>query len=239
MSGAARYALYFAPAANSPFWRFGCGWLGRDPETGAAPAPPDLEGAAAEDWTAKELANLRNSPANYGFHATLKPPFRLRDGLTRAAFEDAAAAFAAEQTAFLCPDVQVMALGRFIAFRLAAPSPDMTALAAAAVERLDEFRGPQTEAELAKRRAAGLSERQEAMLQAWGYPYVMDEFRFHMTLTGGIGDEDKRERLAAALKRMARAAGAGGPMRVDGVALYEQSAAGAPFTLFRRLPFGG
>ena len=27
---------------------------------------------------------------------------------------------------------------------------------------------------------------QEALLQRWGYPYVMEEFRFHLTLTGRL-----------------------------------------------------
>ena len=223
---AARYALYFAPAADSAFWRFGCAWLGRDPESGDRPASPALTGDAARDWPPDALAALKTSPANYGFHATLKPPFRLADGRSRAELEAAAAAYAARRSPFVCPDVRVQALGRFIAFRLAVDAPEMTALAAAAVEAIDEFRGPQTEAELAKRRASGLTDNQERMLAAWGYPYVMDEFRFHMTLTGSIADDAKRDRLAAALHGMAEAAGAAGPMRVDGVALYEQGCAG-------------
>lgn len=236
---AVRYALYFAPASDSPFWRFGCAWLGRDPESGDSPIRPPLVGDAAGDWDETALEAATRSPANYGFHATLKPPFRLAGGVTHEQLETAAAAFARRQRPFRCVDVGVAALGRFIAFRLLEPSFEMQALAARAVESLDAYRGPQTEEELAKRRAAGLSERQERMLQAWGYPYVMDEFRFHMTLTGAIADDGRRERLAAALARMADDAGARGPMLVDGLALYEQPAPGAPFTLLRRLPFGG
>lgn len=236
---AARYALYFAPAAESPFWRFGCAWLGRDPERGGAPARPSLGGDAAQDWDETAVEAVTRSPANYGFHATLKPPFRLSEGTTREQLLTAAAAFAKRQRPFRCADVGVAALGRFIAFRLLEPSFEMQALAARAVESLDAYRGPQTEEELAKRRAAGLTERQERMLKAWGYPYVMDEFRFHMTLTGAIADDGRRERLAVDLARLAEDAGARGPMLVDGLALYEQPEPGAPFRLFRRLPFGG
>lgn len=238
-SAAPRYAVYFAPGADSAFWRFGCAWLGRDPETGARIERPELGGPAAGDWSVDELEKLTASPSNYGFHATLKPPFRLGEGRTPEALETAVEAFAGARAPFECPNVRPAALGRFIAFRLAEPSPDMYDLAAAVVEAFDPFRGPQTPEELDKRRAAGLTERQEAMLVGWGYPYVMGEFRFHMTLTSAIADAEKRARLATSLESMAETSGAVGPMRVDGVALYEQAAAGAPFQLLRRFPFGG
>lgn len=236
---AARYAIYFAPPADSPFWRFGCAWLGRDPESGARPERPGLPASAAADWSEETLAAVTASPANYGFHATLKPPFRLAAGRTLDELTAAAADFAAEQSPFVCPRVEPAELGRFIAFRLTSGMAPMQGLAEAAVRAFEDFRDPQTEAELAKRRAAGLSDRQEALLQAWGYPYVFEEFRFHMTLTEAIADDGKRARLAAALHDMAAAAGAVGEMAVDGVALYEQPEPGAAFTLLRRLPFGG
>ncbi len=238
MSDAARYAVYFAPEAASAFWRFGCAWLGRDPETGAAPARPRLSEPVAADWDDASLGEITASPGNYGFHATLKPPFRLAVGRSLPELEAAAEAFAGQQRPFVCPNVRVAALGRFIAFRLATDSAGMQALAAAAVEHFDAFRAPQSEAELAKRRGDGLSGRQEALLRAWGYPYVFEEFRFHMTLTGSIADGARRARLATALDGLAAAAGAAGPMAAAGVALYEQQAPGAPFRLIRRLPFG-
>lgn len=234
-----RYAVYFAPPADSPFWRFGCNWLGRDSETEAPQVRPELDGDAAADWDPQALDAITASPSRYGFHATLKPPFRLLAGQSLETLEAAAVAFAAAQTSFICPNVAPAALGRFIAFRLAEPLPEMHALAAAAVKAFEPFRGLQTPDELAKRRAAGLSDYQEAMLVRWGYPYVMAEFRFHMTLTSAIADDAVRNRLAENLAVMAAASGATGPMRVDGVALYEQQSAGAPFRLIRRLPFGG
>jgi hypothetical protein len=41
-----------------------------------------------------------------------------------------------------------------------------------------------SEAQLARRREGGLTPAQDALLLRWGYPYVMEEFRFHITLTG-------------------------------------------------------
>ncbi len=239
MSGPPRYGVYFAPAADSAFWRFGCAWLGRDPETGEALAPPPLPDALAEAWPEGELAELRKAPAGYGFHATLKPPFRLAAGRTLDELNAVVDGLAGRLAPFVSPDVRVAALGRFIAFREAETTDAMRALAASCVADLDAFRAPAPPEELAKRRRAGLSARQEAMLVRWGYPYVMDEFRFHMTLTGGIADDGRRARLAEALEDMAAAAGAAGPMPVTGFALYEQPAPDAPFQLLRRIPFRG
>ena len=51
------------------------------------------------------------------------------------------------------------------------------------------FARPPGAAELERRRKAGLSAAQEKMLLRWGYPYVLDEFRFHLTLTGRLQPE--------------------------------------------------
>jgi len=239
VSGPARYAVYFAPAAETPLWRFGSAWLGRDALTDETLARPPLPEPAADDWDAAALDALTESPAGYGFHATLKPPFRLAEGETKQAFEVEAEAFAAAQAPFDCEGLAVAELGRFIAFRVAPNQPLLQMLASNAVRAFDRFRAPAGEAEMAKRRKAGLSEVEEAMLQRWGYPYVFDAFRFHMTLTGPIADAGARARLAKALQAMAAEAGVGETLAVDGIALYEQPGAGAPFRLFRRLPFGG
>src|SRR5438445_432365 len=48
--------------------------------------------------------------------------------------------------------------------------------------------------------ATGLSARQAELLARWGYPYVHDEFRFHMTLTGPIADDERPAFLASLVK---------------------------------------
>jgi hypothetical protein len=55
--------------------------------------------------------------------------------------------------------------------------------------QLDGFRAPPSEVELARRRQSRLSPAQEQHLRDWGYPYLMDQFRFHMTLTGRLSRE--------------------------------------------------
>ena len=64
------------------------------------------------------------------------------------------------------------------------------------MRELDDFRAPPSEPELARRRKANLSATQEALLTQWGYPYVMEEFRFHITLSGRLG-RDAEATMAA------------------------------------------
>ena len=233
----ARYAIYFAPAPDSPFWRFGSAWLGRDAGLGIPLQRPALSGDAFTDWDDAALETLTASPRNYGFHATLKPPFRLAEGQAVESLIQAAEGFARSQQVFDCPAVGVAPLGHFIAFRMMEPCQVMAGLAEACVKTFEPFRAPLNAAELEKRHAADLTPRQSALTAEWGYPYVFEEFRFHMTLTGAIADAAVRERLAASLKEMAEAEGASGLMRADAIAVYEQPSPGAPFRLLRRIPF--
>ncbi|MYF89607.1 MAG: DUF1045 domain-containing protein, partial [Boseongicola sp. SB0676_bin_33] len=74
----------------------------------------------------------------------------------------------------------------FLALTPVGDAPALQCLAHNLVAELDWLRATPTGAELARRRAARLTSSQEANLLRWGYPYVMDEFRFHMTLTGKL-----------------------------------------------------
>ena len=70
----ARYALYFSPVTNSPLASFGAVSLGR---TATTPRPDNV-GSPHPDKA--RWLSLTQSPAHYGFHATLKAPFELRPG---------------------------------------------------------------------------------------------------------------------------------------------------------------
>lgn len=229
---APRYAVYFAPSAGGALWRFGSAWLGRDAETGAYPARPPAEGFAPQ-----RLDELTAEPRRYGFHGTLKPPMALAPGRSEADLLAACAGFAASRTAFEAPPPRLAALGRFLALVPSAPSPELDALAADCVRAFDALRAPLTARELDRRRASGLSDRQDRHLRDWGYPYVMEEFRFHMTLTGGL-DAAERERLAVILERLTAPLSVE-PLPVDAVALFVQREHGAPFRILARFPFRG
>jgi hypothetical protein len=146
----------------------------------AHPALPNL---------ALSLAQITQSPRKYGLHATIKPPFRLASGVSRAALEDACVGLCQAQMLFPIGALQLTPLGRFLA--LCPPeSGALSDFAAKCVRDLDRFRAPPTAAELARRQAGGLTIRQQANLAAWGYPYVLEDFRFHITLTGRLPKRD-------------------------------------------------
>ncbi|MFX4223937.1 MAG: DUF1045 domain-containing protein [Thalassobaculum sp.] len=229
---APRYALYVAPAPGSALAEFGADWLGRDCATGEIRTQPTVEGVSAE-----RLAVLTESARGYGFHATIKPPFYLHAGRSEADLIEAFAAFAATREPF---DVRLglRSLGGFLALMMTPPDHRMNALAADAVRDLDPFRALPSEADLERRRSSGLSAQQETLLQQWGYPYVMGEFRFHMTLSARLPDGPERDAIVAALAPRAEAVTAE-PFRVDAVALFKQPHKGADFVQMQRFAFGG
>jgi putative phosphonate metabolism protein len=190
MTAFTRYAIYVLP--QGALYDAGAAWLGWDAVLGQEVAQPVL------DDLPRPVAELTATPRKYGFHGTIKPPFRLAEGTTRAALEDAATALLASLAPVELPGLTVRRLGGFVALVPYGPAPDLAALAGAVVKSLDSFRAPPTEAELARRRTSGLNARQEAMLAAWGYPYVLEEFRFHLTLSGRL-PEVEADALAARL----------------------------------------
>lgn len=225
-----RFAIYYAPPRESLCWTLGTAWLGRDPETGEEPVrlqPDGLDLAALDEIT--------HAPAHYGFHATLKPPFALAPGETRGALEEALAAFSAGRSAFLAPAPRVVQLGGCIALVPGTPDGRISTLAEDCVRAFDRFRAPLSPEDMARRQASGLSARQAILLGQWGYPYVMDQFRFHMTLSGRLED-GRRERVLTALQRLFAPACAQ-RLQVSGIALYRQASRESPFELVDRFPF--
>ncbi|MEK9829108.1 MAG: DUF1045 domain-containing protein [Rhodospirillales bacterium] len=227
-----RYAIYFAPPRGSALWSFGNSWLGRDVETGEELRRPAIIGLEDVD-----IDELTSSPSLYGFHATIKPPFRLSNPFDLGDLVKSLEEFAAARKSFECSLAGPSEIGNFIAFVLDCASTEMDRLASEAVEFFDLYRSPLTDEELRKRRSVSLTSRQEENLQNWGYPYVKEDFRFHMTLTNAVKTVALRSRLKEALSDAAQTAGVIGPTEISGLALYEQPGLGMPFKLLRRFPF--
>ncbi len=183
-----RYAIYFVPGAETELYRFGAAVLGYDCYTGQACAV--MDGADVPSWT-----EFVREPRQYGFHATLKPPFYLAKGADEAALEQAVLDFVADQPAVLVGDLAVRELGSFIALVPKSPRPSLDRLAQACVREFDRFRAPLSKRERARRLAAGLSARQIENLDRWGYPHVFEDFRFHMTLTGSLALPERTHAL--------------------------------------------
>ncbi|MDA1310989.1 MAG: DUF1045 domain-containing protein, partial [Proteobacteria bacterium] len=178
-----RYAIYFAPGPDTALHALGSRWLGRDSISGALFAQPTVSGVAPA-----RITEATADPRRYGFHATLKPPFHLKPATTLDALFSAAETFAGAQDAFEI-NLTLRQFSDFFALMQGQSRAETRAIAAATVSELDAFRALPSERQLERRREANLSGAQETLLQRWGYPYVMNEFRFHMTLTHRITDD--------------------------------------------------
>jgi putative phosphonate metabolism protein len=179
MTNDPRYAIYYAPTPGSVLDRFGAPLLGYDAHQGIDLPFPD--GIELRDWS-----GLTEDPRKYGFHATLKAPMLLAPGRSEGELLAVCAAFAARPRVIPVIKPAVDTIGGFIAVVPATPCPDLEHFAADCVREFDPFRAPLTDEGRARRNPAKLTARQRDYLDSWGYPYVFEEFRFHMTLTNHL-----------------------------------------------------
>jgi putative phosphonate metabolism protein len=229
MDDFARYALYWAPDPG-PLADLAASWLGWDAQGGQTVAHPDLPGLPAP------VEALTRSPRTYGFHGTVKPPFRLADGTDAGALHRACENLCAQLAPITLPGLHLHRIGGFLALT---PQGDQTALAvlaATVVQTLDRFRAPPTEAEIARRRPDRLTDRQRAHLARWGYPYVMEDFQFHLTLTSDLPADQAAQVQAVLAPWLAPALPR--PFRVDSLCLFGQGADGR-FRVLHRYPLSG
>lgn len=227
-----RYAVYYAPPAQSALAVFAAAWLGWDPVTGRRVAHPD-----APPLAVAEVARVTEAPRRYGFHGTLKPPFRLADGTEYSDLKAAVADIAASLRPFTLPGLTLSRLGRFIALTAKGDQAQLAELADRLTIDLDRLRAPLNPAELERRRAPGLTSRQEEYLERWGYPHVLEEFRFHLTLTGALAPSDGARTMAALRPLVAQFESE--PLDIADVCLFAESGDGAGFRLLERLPLSG
>lgn len=227
----ARYAIYFAPGHDAPLHALGSRWLGRDSIKGTVIEQPVVPG-----MTANRLHEVTAAPRGYGFHATLKPPFHLKPGHAPEALLEASRALAREHEPYEV-NMVLRQFSDFFALMQGQSKAATRALAAAAVSELDGFRALPGERELDRRRKVGLSGAQEFLLQRWGYPYVMNEFRFHMTLSQRITDDAEADAMRTTL-RLHFAEILECPQRIDAIAVFRQGQSGAPFVQVERFPLG-
>lgn len=228
MSEFTRYAVYYLPESEA-YVPKATAWLGWDVALGGAVERPALEGLP------RSAAELTAKPAKYGLHGTLKPPFRLADGTTVEDLKSAVRSLATGLAPAHADGLKLARIGRFMALVPDGAAPEIGDVASLLVAGLDRFRAPAPEAELQRRRGSGLTDAEEANLQKWGYPYVMDCFRFHITLTGPLepGEADAvQPALAEWLGPLPR------PFTMDGVALVGEAEDGS-FHLVQRYALTG
>jgi putative phosphonate metabolism protein len=217
-----RYAIYYAAAPGSELDRFGANLLGYDAWSGKDIPFPDDVAERMPDWR-----DLTQDPRKYGFHATLKAPLALAEDRTEAELVAACAAFADAPRTIPVIKPVVGSISGFIAVVPAERSAELERLAADCVSAFDAFRAPLTPDDRAQRNPSGLTPRQCDYLDRWGYPYVMEEFRFHMTLTGRL-DDRRREPVLAMLRDRFATIGIA-RLAIDAIALFRQDDANSRF----------
>jgi putative phosphonate metabolism protein len=227
MPADARVALYYAPLPDDPLFAASTAWLGRDPSGGASARHPDLPG----------IAEVTAEPRQYGFHATLKPPFRPAAGVAWSSIVSATRILANSIAPFDLPPLAMTDLHGFLALTETEPCPALQALADSCVADMDVYRAPASEDEQARRRRSPLTPAQDAMLVRWGYPYVFDTWFFHMTLTRRLSPEEKQFWQPAAEQFLASAVAA--PRRATDICLFTQPGPRAPFVIAERIPLRG
>lgn len=177
-----RYAVYYAPREGA-FAFHANEWLGREPGNDRDLPQPVLPGIG-------DPRGITSEPRRYGFHGTIRAPFRPADGVDEGVVRDTVADLAGRLAPVTCDGLRLEVLDGFIALTPTGCEAALLALGAAVVEGTNDLRAPLSEAEIARRRPDRLSSRQRALLDRWGYPHVMEEFRFHLTLTDRLDDPD-------------------------------------------------
>jgi putative phosphonate metabolism protein len=219
-----RYAIYYAPAPGSGLDRFGAQLLGYDAFTGGDLPFPDGMPQMSPDWR-----DLTRDPRKYGFHATLKAPLSLAPGKTEAELLAACEAFAVTPRTIPVIRPVVGSISGFIAVIPAEPSAELIRLAADCTREFDSFRAPLGAEDRARRNPSQLTPRQREHLDRWGYPYVMEDFRFHMTLTGRL-DTERREAVLTMLRSRFSTIGLT-MLAIDSIAVFRQENADSRFRI--------
>ncbi len=226
MTDAPRYAIYYAPRPASALWRFGSETIGYDAADGSRPRMLVPDGFSAEEWL-----DLTREPRRYGFHATLKAPFVLTEGRSEdellAMLRNAATGLARVPLGGLV----VATIGSFTALVPAGDTASLDALAFFVVRAFEPFRAPMSVADRERRLKSPLTPRQIVQLDRWGYPYVGEDFRFHMTLTGPL-HADVRDVVREGLVRLHAERVAHEPVVVDRLCVFKQERRDGPFRIF-------
>ena len=226
-----RYAICFTPPIHDPLSIAAAEWLGRNVYSDALCEQPSVAGLTHQD-----LAFHTAVPRRYGFHAGIKAPFRLAQDATEGQLLSALMRFASDLEPFDLAELQIAWLGSFFGLAPAQPSGEMAHLAASVVQAFDPFRAPLSDEELERLDPDKLTAPQFSNLHRWGDPFVMDEYRFHMALSGPV-PSTLRPRVEAGL-RTTLGPLLGKPLEIRSLALFVEPERGAPLRVHSQHPLG-
>lgn len=213
-----RYAVYFCPAPASALAALGRDWLD------TTLAPDGIPGLPRARWNAL-LADVRR----YGWHATLRSPFTLTSDHDLSDLRKALLTVA-QSHAPMTIALRLSRLDSFIALRPTTECIAVDALAAACTEAVEPLRAPLAEPEF-QHRVRALDAIETHYLQRYGYPYVFDRYRFHMTLSAPATIDEER-----ALQRwLAMRAAMLPTARIDALSICVEPSPGAAFEPLERI----
>jgi hypothetical protein len=216
-----RYAIYWTPERGSDFASFEDRWFVPAGETfGLAPSL---------------VARAVKSPARYRVHATLKAPFRLRDGASAMELQDALDSFCASRRGPSGGALTLAIFQNYLGLMLSSRTADIDWLAGECVTHFDCFRAPLNGIDRDRRAEASFSPAERAFFESFGYPYVLSAFRFHISLAGPLQPSELNEVSAALAPQLVPFMAA--PFRIDSLALLGEPHGGGIFEPVSRHPF--
>lgn len=228
-----RYAVYFAPNVEQQWWAQGSLWLGRCALSQQLNPQPSVSGVSAQ-----RFAELTEHPRRYGFHATLRAPFVLASQYQPRDLSDCVSRLCQNLKPFVLPRLQVKLLDHFLALVPERDAAQLTLLEEQCVKELNDYAAPLGPDELRRRRSAGLSSHEDSLLVRWGYPYVLDRFRFHCSLTGSLATASPHE-LSALTEAAHQHFEQLPPCVVESLAIFVEPTRGADFVLLEQWPLLG
>ncbi|MFP4538254.1 MAG: DUF1045 domain-containing protein [Dichotomicrobium sp.] len=222
----ARYAIFWLPPADSALAQFGREWFGLCPEAGEVGAPAGF--GLPADLAAEAVAR----PRRYTLHGTIVAPFRPATRVSAAEIAAELRRFCARRAVVRTEPLRLMRLARHLALMPEGRTAALDWLAADCVTHFNRFRAPTTDADMARYPAGDYTEGQRRNARQFGYPYVLSDFRFHVTLAGPLAP-DRLERVEAALAtRLEPLADA--PLEIASLCLLGEADQAAPFRLVER-----
>ena len=226
-----RFAIYFTLEPTDPIYLLASIWLGYDLWSGKV---VDQSNSPLLDENLTSYSAQTSNPRQYGFHATLKPPFRLKQGESLVELDQALQNFSQQTSAFECEPLSIQQLGQFLSLCPPKPCQKLNKLAEQCVKTFDRFRAPLNQVEIKKRKPEQLSEPQKKYLEQWGYPFVCDEFQFHMTLSDKLRNPELEEISNYLKNRFSTVLGK--PLVINQLCLCQQSDNNNRFRIIKQYP---
>jgi Protein of unknown function (DUF1045) len=226
-----RYAIYYTPQPGSALAVFGRSWFGR------ANDGVTLQAFSGAGLAGTSFAKLAVAPGRYtGLHALFRAPFAPREGIGPDAIKIRLINFAARRKPVETGPLTLSRAGRFLVLRSVEATPALDWLAAQCVATFEDFAAPLSDTEREEHASPNLSDYQRLLLESFGDPYVLSEYRFSITLTGPL-DAAHLERVAQALWPVLEEICASG-VTVDGLSLFGDGGGRSPMRLVGRYRLG-